>query len=220
MHTIHFCFFFFQEKFAQISRELPQAVGAGCEVRMNGLGYSVQRPKGDTGEPTVGDTALSCLKSIVCIPCFRRCKHGQASEGKLESAPAGWVMLCTVKGKICTYVVYVHALLWLPMYERTPHAALLRWLSGRSLLFYASSWFASGAKEPTDGDMRRWRSKRLLRGLTCRYERTWKSLARPVPPETSSTSSVRGERRTSEIVLSGAPALQEPGGFRMNQGVG
>ena len=100
MHTIHFCFLFFQEKFAQISRELPQAVGAGCEVRMNGLGYSVQRPKGDTGEPTVGDTALSCLKSIVCIPCFRRCKHGQASEGKLESAPAGWVMLC-----ICTRVV-------------------------------------------------------------------------------------------------------------------
>ncbi|CAN0215340.1 unnamed protein product, partial [Scytosiphon promiscuus] len=42
-----------QEKFEQLAEELPQLVGDGCEVRVKGLGYSVQRPKGTTDEPTV-----------------------------------------------------------------------------------------------------------------------------------------------------------------------
>lgn len=78
-----------QEKFAQISRELPQAVGAGCEVRVKGLGYSVQRAKGTADEPTVGDIAWSFLMSLVCVPCVQRCRHGTVSNMKCPSLLCG-----------------------------------------------------------------------------------------------------------------------------------
>lgn len=68
-----------QEKFEQISRELPQLVGAGCEVRVNGLGYSVQRAKGSTDEPTVGDNAVSLGRTLLCLPLFERLRKGKAS---------------------------------------------------------------------------------------------------------------------------------------------
>lgn len=66
-----------QEKFEQIKKELPQLVGTGCEVRVKGLGYSVQRAKGTADEPTVGDNAMSFFRSLVCLPLIERLTKGK-----------------------------------------------------------------------------------------------------------------------------------------------
>ncbi|CAM9164398.1 unnamed protein product [Ectocarpus sp. 13 AM-2016] len=71
-----------KEKYEQIAKELPQSVGVGCEVRLKGLTYSVQREKGTADEPTVGDEAMACGKCLVCIPCYKTCKHGKEMEAK------------------------------------------------------------------------------------------------------------------------------------------
>lgn len=69
-----------QEKFEQVKRELPQLVGTGCEVRVKGLGYSVQRAKGAADEPTVGDNAVSLLRSLVCLPLIDRLRKGKVGH--------------------------------------------------------------------------------------------------------------------------------------------
>lgn len=52
-----------QEKFNQIIKELPQLNGVGCEIRVKNLGFSVQRPKGNADDPTVGEpNKTRCLK--------------------------------------------------------------------------------------------------------------------------------------------------------------
>lgn len=69
----------YQEKFEQITRELPQLAGVGCEVRVNGLGYSVQRAKGSTDDPTVGDNVVSLCKTLLCLPLIEWLKKGKVS---------------------------------------------------------------------------------------------------------------------------------------------
>ena len=66
-----------QEKFEQITKELLQLNNAGCELRVNGLGFSVQRAKGSTDEPTVGDSLLSVGKCLVCVPLTNRLTKGK-----------------------------------------------------------------------------------------------------------------------------------------------
>ena len=68
-----------QDKFEQIMRELPQLAGVGCEVRVKGLGYSVQRAKGSIDEPTVGDNFVSLFKTLLCLPLIERLKKGKVS---------------------------------------------------------------------------------------------------------------------------------------------
>lgn len=68
-----------QEKFEQIAKELPQLVGVGCEVRVKGLGYSVQRAKGSADEPTVGDNIVSLFKTLACLPLLERLRHGKVN---------------------------------------------------------------------------------------------------------------------------------------------
>ncbi|CAM9790102.1 unnamed protein product, partial [Ectocarpus sp. 12 AP-2014] len=72
-----------QEKFEQIMRELPQLAGVGCEVRVKGFGYSVQRAKGSTDEPTVGDNFVSLCKTLMCLPLIERLKKGKEMETKV-----------------------------------------------------------------------------------------------------------------------------------------
>ena len=66
-----------QEKFAQITKELPQIHSTGCELRVNGLGFSVQRAKGSADEPTVGDSILSVGKCLMCLPLINRLTKGK-----------------------------------------------------------------------------------------------------------------------------------------------
>lgn len=61
-----------QEKFDQIVKELPQLIDAGCEVRVKGVGYTVQRAKGSADEPTVGDNVMGVLKCLACLPLINR----------------------------------------------------------------------------------------------------------------------------------------------------
>lgn len=61
-----------QDKFDQIAKELPQLIDAGCEVRVKGFGYSVQRAKGSTDEPTVGDNLMGVVKCLACVPLINR----------------------------------------------------------------------------------------------------------------------------------------------------
>ncbi|CAM9128278.1 unnamed protein product [Scytosiphon promiscuus] len=70
------------EKFEQLARELPQLVGVGCEVRVKGLAFSVQRAKGSADEPTVGDNIVSLFKTLACLPLLERLKHGKEMESK------------------------------------------------------------------------------------------------------------------------------------------
>eukprot|EP00904_Undaria_pinnatifida_P014208 jgi/Undpi1/9918/HiC_scaffold_28.g12372.m1 len=70
------------EKFEQLTKELPQLNGVGCEIRVNGLGFSVQRAKGSADEPTVGDSMLSFGKCLVCLPLINRLTKGKEMEGK------------------------------------------------------------------------------------------------------------------------------------------
>ncbi|CBN79954.1 pleiotropic drug resistance transporter [Ectocarpus siliculosus] len=72
-----------QEKFEQIARELPQLAGVGCEVRVKGLGYSVQRAKGSTEDPTVGDNLVSLCKTLMCLPLIEWLKKGKEMETKV-----------------------------------------------------------------------------------------------------------------------------------------
>ncbi|CAM9674100.1 unnamed protein product, partial [Scytosiphon promiscuus] len=71
------------EKFEQLTRELPQLVGDGCEVRVEGLSYSVQRAKGTTDEPTVGDNFVSLARALVCLPLINRLRNGKEMETKV-----------------------------------------------------------------------------------------------------------------------------------------
>ncbi|CBJ30624.1 conserved unknown protein [Ectocarpus siliculosus] len=71
-----------KEKFEQIAEELPYSVGVGCEVRVKGLSFSVQREKGTTDEPTVGDEIMACGKCLVCIPCYQTYMLGKEMEAK------------------------------------------------------------------------------------------------------------------------------------------
>ncbi|CAM9251648.1 unnamed protein product, partial [Laminaria digitata] len=70
------------EKFEQIVKELPQVHSAGCEIRVNGLGFCVQRAKGSTDEPTVGDNLLSVGKCLMCLPLINRLTKGKEMESK------------------------------------------------------------------------------------------------------------------------------------------
>eukprot|EP00752_Nemacystus_decipiens_P004290 g3919.t1 len=72
----------YHDKFEQIAAELPQLVNAGCEVRVKGLGYTVQRAKGAADEPTVGDNAMSLVKSLLCLPLIERLRKGKEMESK------------------------------------------------------------------------------------------------------------------------------------------
>ncbi|CAM9975163.1 unnamed protein product [Scytosiphon promiscuus] len=72
-----------QEKFDQLVTELPHLVGKGCEVRAEGLSYRVQRAKGSTDEPTVGDSVLSLGKSLMCWPLIERLRKGKVMESKV-----------------------------------------------------------------------------------------------------------------------------------------
>ena len=83
-----------QEKFEQMSRELPQLVGVGCEVRVNGLGYSVQRAKGTTDEPTVGDTVMSLGRTLLCLRLIERLRKGKASDFSLSCVDATKRLRC------------------------------------------------------------------------------------------------------------------------------
>ncbi|CAN0211672.1 unnamed protein product, partial [Ectocarpus sp. 8 AP-2014] len=71
-----------KEKFEQIAKELPYSVGVGCEVRVKGLSFSVQREKDTTDEPTVGDEIMACGKCLVCIPCYQTYMLGKEMEAK------------------------------------------------------------------------------------------------------------------------------------------
>lgn len=66
-----------QDKFEQLARELPQLVNVGCEVRVKGLGYTVQRAKGTADEPTVGDSVISLCKNLLCLPLIERLRNGK-----------------------------------------------------------------------------------------------------------------------------------------------
>lgn len=44
-----------QERFEQVTKELPQISGTACEIRIKGLKFGVQRAKGAADEPTVGE---------------------------------------------------------------------------------------------------------------------------------------------------------------------
>lgn len=69
---------------------MPQITGPGCEVRAKGVGFSVQRAKGSTDEPTVGDSVISALKVLMCLPVFDRVTKGQVGtiplRGRLGSS--------------------------------------------------------------------------------------------------------------------------------------
>lgn len=56
--------------------------GMGCEVRVKNLGFSVQRPKGSTDEPTVGDGVLALGKCLLCLPLIQRLTKGREMEKK------------------------------------------------------------------------------------------------------------------------------------------
>ena len=58
-------------------KEPPQLNNAGCELRVEGLGFSVQRAKGSTDEPTVGDSLLSVGKCLMCLPLINRLTKGK-----------------------------------------------------------------------------------------------------------------------------------------------
>lgn len=58
-------------------KELPQFVDAGCEIRVKGLGFSVQRPKGSADDPTVGDGIMAFGKCIMCLPLIKRLTKGK-----------------------------------------------------------------------------------------------------------------------------------------------
>ncbi|CAN0428319.1 unnamed protein product, partial [Ectocarpus sp. 12 AP-2014] len=47
------------------------------------FGYSVQRAKGSTGEPTVGDNFVSLCKTLMCLPLIERLKKGKEMETKV-----------------------------------------------------------------------------------------------------------------------------------------
>lgn len=84
-HGPHVCSIFVlnsstpQDKFEQLARELPQLVNVGCEVRVKGLGYTVQRAKGTADEPTVGDSAISLCKNLMCLPLIERLRKGKVT---------------------------------------------------------------------------------------------------------------------------------------------
>lgn len=69
-----------QDKFEQLARELPQLVNVGCEVRVKGLGYTVQRAKGTADEPTVGDNAMSLFRNLLCLPLIKRLRKGKVTR--------------------------------------------------------------------------------------------------------------------------------------------
>eukprot|EP00903_Cladosiphon_okamuranus_P018818 g17309.t1 len=73
----------YHDKFEQLARELPQLVNAGCEMRVKGLGYTVQRAKGAADEPTVGDNAVSLFKTLLCLPLIKRLRKGKEMESKV-----------------------------------------------------------------------------------------------------------------------------------------
>lgn len=62
---------YFQEKFEQICKELPQVVTEGCEIRAKNVAFSVQRPKGSADEPTVGDEFVSLGRCLFCLPILK-----------------------------------------------------------------------------------------------------------------------------------------------------
>lgn len=66
-----------QEKYELMAKELPQLVGVGCEVRVKDFGFTVQRAKGTSSEPTVGDEMKACGQCLVCVPCYKKWKHGE-----------------------------------------------------------------------------------------------------------------------------------------------
>lgn len=55
-------------------------VGNGCEVRLKGVFYSVQRAKGSADEPTVGDNIVSLFRTLACLPLLNRLRHGKVSS--------------------------------------------------------------------------------------------------------------------------------------------
>lgn len=71
-----------QDKFEQLRKELPQVDGFGCEIRVKGLGFQVQRAKGTADEPTVGDEFASLGKCLLCLPLLERLRHKQEMESK------------------------------------------------------------------------------------------------------------------------------------------
>lgn len=53
--------------------------GGGCEIRVDNLDFSVQRPKGSTDEPTVGDKFMGIGQCLVCLPLINRLTKGKVS---------------------------------------------------------------------------------------------------------------------------------------------
>lgn len=61
-----------QDKFDQLAKELPQLIDAGVEVRVKDFGHRVERAKGSTDEPTVGDKVMEVVKCLACLPLINR----------------------------------------------------------------------------------------------------------------------------------------------------
>lgn len=71
-----------QEKMEQLRKELPEIMNFGCDIKAKGVGYEVQRPKGSTDEPTVGDNLLGVGRFLLCLPLIERLRHGTEMERK------------------------------------------------------------------------------------------------------------------------------------------
>lgn len=84
--------YFVQDKFDQIAKELPQLIDAGCEVRVKDVGYTVQRTKGSTDEPTVGDNLMGVLKGLACLPLINRLTKKKVYKKSHEITPCRYCM--------------------------------------------------------------------------------------------------------------------------------